>query len=137
MNFWTFWRLKSTNWTNFRAILELLESRFSKNWFHVKSKWQKNPEISTFFFGKLYDLSSIFQSIFPNFWTWNQDCKKFHSLLGVWNNGFDTTLQLYLICLSKWYSSNWPCSEITQAEKRDTKKKLQTSLYDKPEVTFN
>ena len=48
MYFCTFDRLKFTKLTKFRTQklvnTEVLELR---NWFHVKSEWQKNPEIST------------------------------------------------------------------------------------------
>ena len=45
MNFCTFWKLKFPNLLKVRntPVLELQEFQ---NWFHVKSKWQKNPEMS-------------------------------------------------------------------------------------------
>ena len=50
MIFCTFWRLKFTKFSKFRAskmaytaVFALLECL---NWFHVRSEWQKNPEFS-------------------------------------------------------------------------------------------
>ena len=51
LKLFTWWRLKFTKSTNFRPRItknsSLRASTFSKSWFHVKSKWQKNPKIST------------------------------------------------------------------------------------------
>ena len=51
MNFGTYWVLKPNKLTKFRAP-KIAKSQFQnfqipQNWFHIKSEWQKNPEIST------------------------------------------------------------------------------------------
>ena len=51
MNICTFWKKTFTKLIKFRALkiakTAILELLHSPNWFHVKSKWLKNPETST------------------------------------------------------------------------------------------
>ena len=71
MNFCTFQRLKLTKLTKFRNGKKgsFRTSKISQNWFHVKSEWQENPEISTlcstnfrFYVKSIYDEFTVWKS---------------------------------------------------------------------------
>ena len=86
MNFCNFWRLKFTKLSEFRAskmakttVLELLGSQ---NWFHVKSEWQKNPEIFNLwvnFHTVNIWFSPYSQHSYWSFWSWSTGKGK------IWN----------------------------------------------------